>query len=157
MKKKSKLLILGLSIVLIIGLSSSFTVHSLEFTNKTLKHSIKVVEDYTEDVDRIIKLPTEYTYNNHPLILDLNDDGKLETVITSDRINETAPSLISLFSALTPRVKRLAKNLVKIVLDGIGVVVFLCVKTYEMPAPFTSLNPKYNKREVIPPTIGNRA
>ena len=98
MKKKSKLLILGLSIVLIIGFSSSFTVHSLKFTNKTLKHSIKVVVDYTEDVDRIIKLPTEYTYNNHPLILDLNDDGKLETVITSDRINETAPSLILLFS-----------------------------------------------------------
>ncbi len=98
MKKKSKFLILGLSIVLIIGLSSSFTVNSLEFTNKTLKHPIKVIVDYTEDVDRIIKLPTEYTYNNHPLIIDLNDDGKLETVITSDRINETAPSLILLFN-----------------------------------------------------------
>ncbi len=98
MKKKSNFLILGLSIALIIGLSSSFTVHSLEFTNKTLKYPIKVVVDYTEDIDRIIKLPTEYTYNNNPLILDLNDDGKLETVIISDRINETAPSLILLFS-----------------------------------------------------------
>ncbi|GAJ22135.1 unnamed protein product, partial [marine sediment metagenome] len=46
MKKKSKLLILGLSIILIIGLSTNFIVHSLEFTNKTLKHPIKVVIDY---------------------------------------------------------------------------------------------------------------
>lgn len=56
--------------------------------------SAHVLESYTEDFDRQITLPSGFTYSLPPYVVDFNDDGKLETIIVSDRENQTSGSII---------------------------------------------------------------
>ncbi|MHA1686707.1 MAG: FG-GAP-like repeat-containing protein [Candidatus Heimdallarchaeaceae archaeon] len=52
---------------------------------------------YIEDFDRQITLPPFYSYNIPPRVVDLHKDGVLETIIATERKNQTTGSLVLLF------------------------------------------------------------
>ncbi len=79
--------ILSIVLLLVILYSSLYNSNnSINFLNNSYKNTLNsnIKSAYVEDLDRVIILLTNLNYHIPPFVLDMNDDGVLETIIIGD-------------------------------------------------------------------------